>query len=84
MSVSSLHFKSEKPEEFLSVLVLQHKQNNKYSFAIPDYPVMKESYIHSLEEKWADIHREQRNKHLDELEQYASSDRFENQDYIMQ
>lgn len=84
MSVSSLHFDSEKPEEFLSVLVLQHKQNNKYSFAIPDYPVMKESYIHSLEEKWADIHREERDQHFEELRQYTSSDDFENQDYIVQ
>lgn len=44
---------------------------------------MKESYIHSLEEKWADIHREQRDKRFEELQQYASSDSFENQDYIV-
>lgn len=84
MSVSSLYFKSEKPEEFLTVLVLQHKQNNKYSFAIPNFPVMKEAYLYQLEEKWSDIHREQREKHFEELRQFTSSYNFENQDYLQQ
>ena len=84
MSVSSLHFKSEKAEELISIIVLQHKQNNKFSLAVSDFPVMKDSYIHSLEEKWATIHREQRDKHFEEIREYASSDQFENQDYIVQ
>ena len=66
--MSSAHFASGKAEEFLELLVLQHKQNQKYSFAVPDFPVMKESFIHSQEEKWAKIHVEERNEHLKALE----------------
>ncbi|KAK8819326.1 hypothetical protein WA556_002367 [Blastocystis sp. ATCC 50177/Nand II] len=66
MSIKSMHFKSEKAEELLSVLVLQHKQNGKYSFAIPEFPVMKESYVHSMEEKWKMIHKQQRDAHFEE------------------
>ena len=82
MSIKSMHFKSEKAEELLSVLVLQHKQNGKYSFAIPEFPVMKESYVHSMEEKWKMIHKQQRDAHFEEVKDYTISSDFENQDYL--
>lgn len=82
MSIKSMHFKSEKAEELLSVLVLQHKQNGKYSFAIPEFPVMKESYMHSMEEKWKMIHKQQRDAHFEEVKDYTISSDFENQDYL--
>ena len=66
--VSSAYFASGKTEESLELLVLQHKQNQKYSFAIPDFPVMRESFVQSQEEKWAKIHVNERNQHLKELE----------------
>ncbi|KAK8817919.1 hypothetical protein WA577_005821 [Blastocystis sp. JDR] len=82
MSIKSMHFKSEKAKELLSVLVLQHKQNGKYSFAIPEFPVMKESYVHSMEEKWKMIHKQQRDAHFEEVKDYTISSDFENQDYL--
>lgn len=66
--INSAHFASGKAEESLELLVLQHKQNQKYSFAVPDFPVMEESFIHSQEEKWAKIHVDERNQHLKKLE----------------
>ena len=76
-----MHFKSQKAEELLSVLVLRHKQNGKYSFAIPSYPEMVQSFVEKQEEMWSDKHREERNKHFEELEETLSSDAFEIQDF---
>lgn len=77
-----MHFKSEKAEELLSMILLQHKQNGKYSFAIPEYPVMKDSYLEEMQGKWAMIHKQQRDEHFEEIKEYTSSQEFENQDYL--
>lgn len=64
------------------MIVLQHKQNGKYSFAIPEYPVMKDSYLEEMQGKWAMIHKQQRDEHFEEIKEYTSSQEFENQDYL--
>lgn len=81
LRIRSMHFKSQKAEELLSVLVLRHNQNGKYSFAIPSYPEMVQSFVERQEEIWSDKHREERDKHFEELEETFSSDAFENQDF---
>ena len=83
MRIKSMYFKSQNAEEPLLFLVLRHKQNGKYSFALPSYPEMKESFIHRQEEIWAEKHREERDKHFEELQEFISSSAFENQDYLV-
>ena len=82
LNIASYHFKSGKSEEELDVLVLQHKQNGKYSFAIPNYPEMMENFIHHQEEVWAEKHREQRDSHFNAMERGWTSDEFDNQDFM--
>ena len=81
LRIGSSYFKSTKSEEELNVMVLQHKQNGKYSFAIPNYPEMMDSYIHHQEEVWAEKHREQRDAHFSAMENGLEMDEFENQDF---
>ena len=42
---------------------------------------MVQSFVEKQEEMWSDKHREERNKHFEELEETLSSDAFENQDF---
>ena len=80
--IRSNYFASEKPEETVEFLVLQHKQNGKYSFAIPDFPKMSKTYQEKMEEKWSDIHRQQRAEHFEELQKETSDESFEYQEYV--
>ena len=82
LSIRSKYFKSQNTEEPLSFLVLRHKQNGKYSFALPSYPEMVESFINKQEESWAEKHRQERDTHFKELQEFISSSAFENQDYL--
>ncbi|KAK8807785.1 hypothetical protein WA171_000734 [Blastocystis sp. BT1] len=82
LSISSKYFKSQNDEEPLSFLVLRHNQNGKYSFALPSYPEMLESFIYKQEEIWAEKHRQERDRHFEELQEFISSSAFENQDYL--
>lgn len=84
LSISSKYFKSQNDEEPLSFLVLRHNQNGKYSFALPSYPEMLESFIYKQEEIWAEKHRQERDRHFEELQEFISSSAFENQDYLEQ
>ncbi len=43
---------------------------------------MLESFIYKQEEIWAEKHRQERDRHFEELQEFISSSAFENQDYL--
>lgn len=63
-------------------MVLQHKQNGKYSFAIPDFPVMEDSFIHEQEEKWEMIHVYERDSYFNDLESVVEMEASNIQNFI--